>query len=74
MSKLSIKSTELHNHVWIVPSPAMRTACKENVQNIAKCKKLHGVVKVEFSPTMNMSMSAKIRKNEVKGNLKEQET
>ena len=35
---------------------------------------MHGVVKVNFSPPMKMSMSIKIRKNEAKGNLQEQET
>ena len=74
LSTLSIKSTELQNHVWILPSVASKTAGGENTQNTRKDKDVqdNGVMQVKFSPMAKISKTIITGRNEENVNLQKQ--
>ena len=68
MSTLSIKSTELQNHVWIFASPATKTAGGENAQKDNDVQG-NGIMQVKFSHMAKISKIIITGRNEVNVNL-----
>ena len=71
LSILSIKSTELQNHVWIFPSVASKTAGGENIQNTRKNKDVQEKA-IKFSPMAKISKIIITGRNEENVNLQKQ--
>ena len=74
MSMLSIKSTELQNHVWIFASAATKTAGGENGQNTRKDNDVqeNGIMQVKFSHMAKISKIIITGRNEMNVNLQKQ--
>ena len=71
MSTLSIKSTELQNHVWIFASAATKTAGGENAQKDNDVQG-NGIMQVKFSHMAKISKIIITGRNEVNVNLQKQ--
>ena len=72
LSTLSIKSSELQNHICMFPSRASKTAGGENTQNTRKDVRENGVMQVKFSPMAKTSKIIITGRNEVNVNLQKQ--